>query len=103
MRAKRWTLWSGLLAVAIGLIAWIGFVEADAEAKARAFCERFPVGSAFTDVATAAVDVGDRRHRIIRANEVLIAFVGVPPFSRHVCAFDGQSGKVTQARYLRLD
>ena len=103
MRAKYWVFWSGLLAVPIGLIAWVGFVEADAKQKAHAFCERFPVGSALADVAAAAADVGDKRHRVIRANDVSIAFVGVPPFSRHVCTFDGQSGKVTRARYLHLD
>jgi hypothetical protein len=103
MRTRRWVLWTVLLVVPIGLIAWISFVEADAETKARTFCERFPVGSALADVAAAAPDVGDRRHRIISANQVSIAFIGVPPFSRHVCTVDGQSGKVTGARYFRLD
>ena len=103
MRARRWVLWSGLLAVPIGLVVWVGFAESDAESKARAFCQRFPVGSAIESVAIAATDVGDKSHRVIRANQVSVAFVGVPPFSRHVCSFEGQSGKVTQARYFHLD
>lgn len=103
MRTKRWILWSALLAVPIGLVAWASFVEADAEAKARAFCERFPLGSALADVAAAASDVGDRRHRMIHGNEVSIAYVGVPPFSRHVCVYESQSGKVTRARYVHID
>jgi hypothetical protein len=89
--------------VPIGLVAWVNFVEADAEAKARAFCGRFPVGSALADVAAAARDVGDRRHRMIRANEVSIAYIGVPPYSRHLCTYESQAGKVTGARYVWID
>ena len=103
MRAKRWIFWGALLATPIGLAAWGSLVEADAEAKARAFCERFPAGSLLVDVEAAARDAGDPRHRMIRASEISIAYIGVTPFSRHVCAFEGQSGKVTKSWYVYVD
>jgi len=71
--------------------------------KARAFCNRFPVGSSLADVATAARDAGDARHRRIREGDISVAYIGVPPFSRHVCAFAGESGKVTEAWYVYID
>lgn len=103
MRTKRWVLWGAFLAAFTGLAAWVSFVEANAEAKARAFCERFPLGSSLVNVAAAARDVGDQRHRVIRAGEISIAYIGVPPFSRHVCTLEGRSGKVTKAWYAYLD
>lgn len=103
MRKKRLILWGAALTASIAFAAWIYFVEADAEAKARAFCERFPPGSPLANVEAAARDAGDPRHRMIRAGEISIAYIGVPPFSRHVCTFEGQSGKVTGSRYVYVD
>jgi len=103
MRIKRWVFWGVLLGTPIGLIATCSLVEANAEAKARAFCNRFPVGSSLADVATAARDAGDARHRRIREGDISVAYIGVPPFSRHVCAFAGESGKVTEAWYVYID
>ncbi len=103
MRVKPWAIWSVLLGTPIVLIAIVGLVEANAEAKAHAFCNRFPTGSSLADVATAARDTGDRRYRTIRAGEISIAYIGVPPYSRHVCAFTGEAGKVTKAWYVHLD
>lgn len=92
-----------MLAVAIGLGTAVGVVESNAEAKARAFCDRFPIASPLADVAAAARDAGDPKYRMIRAGEISIAYIGVSPFSRHVCAFEGESGKVTKAWYVYLD
>jgi hypothetical protein len=103
MRVKRRIILGALLAAPIGLAAWIGFVEADAEAKARAFCEHFPPGSLLMDVEAAARNEGDSRHRTIRGSEISIAYIGVPPFSRHMCIFEGQFGKVTKSRYIHID
>jgi hypothetical protein len=103
MRIKRWAFWGVLLGTPVVMIALVSLVEANAEAKARAFCDRFPIGSSLADVATAAQDAGDPRHRMIRTGEISIAYIGVPPFSRHVCAFTGESGKVTKVRYVYID
>ena len=103
MRKKRWWMWGAVLAVAIGLATAVRVVESNAEANARAFCGRFPMGSPLADVAAAARDAGDPKYRMIRAGEISIAYIGVPPFSRHVCAFEGESGKVTKVRYVHLD
>ncbi len=103
MSRKRWLLWSAVLAVAIGLATAVSVVESNAEAMARAFCDRFPIGSPLADVAAAARDAGHPRYRMIRADEISIAYIGVSSFSRHVCAFQGESGKVTKAWYVYLD
>ncbi len=103
MRARRWVFWSAVLAVVIGAAAAVGLVESDAEAKARAFCDRFLAGSPLADVAAAARDAGDPKHRMIRAGEISIAYIGLPPFSRHVCTVQGKSGKVTKAWYVYID
>ena len=103
MRTKRWVFWSVVIATAIALATAFSVVESNAEAKARAFCDRFPIGSPLTDVAAAARDTGDAKHRMIRADAISIAYIGVPPFSRHVCAFEGESGKVTKAWYIYVD
>ena len=103
MRIRRWMFWGMLFAIPIGLAAGISVLEADAQAKARAFCARFPVGSSLAVVAAAARDAGDTRHRMIRASEISIAYIGVPPFSRHVCTFEGDSGKVAKVWYGHVD
>lgn len=103
MRKKRLLFWSAVLAVTIGLAAAVSVVESNAEAKARAFCDRFSIGSPFADVAAAARDAGDPKHRVIRAGQISIAYIGMLPFSRHVCAFEGDSGKVTKVWYVHLD
>ena len=59
--------------------------------------------SGVADVAAAARDAGHPRYRMIRADEISIAYLGVPSFSRHVCAFQGESGKITKAWYAYLD
>jgi hypothetical protein len=102
--AMRWLLW-GLIALGIyaPLGAWIDYIEDDAEGKARAFCARFPVGAAIADVASAAAGAGEDRLRIIDKKQVSIAYVGVPPFSRHFCSYDSDAGKVTSARYIHGD
>ena len=100
---RRWLLWGVLLAVLIGLAAGVGVLEAEAQADARAFCDRFPVGSPFAAVAAAARDAGDRRHRMIRDSEVSIAYIGMPPFSRHVCILKNESGRVAKASYVHVD
>lgn len=99
----NWLRWSLILALPIMLVVWVRYVEDDAQANARAFCQRFPVGSSIADVATAAAETGDDRHRIVSADQVVIAFIGVPPFSRHVCIHEGRSGEVTSTRYLHVD
>lgn len=103
MRIKRWAFWGVLLGTPIALIAGVSLVEANAEARARAFCDRFPFGSSLADVAAAARNEGDARHRMIHVGEISIAHIGLPPFSRHVCVVTGESGKVTQVRYVYID
>ncbi len=103
MRIKRWVFWGVFLVIPIAVGAGVIVLEAKAEANAHAFCDRFPVGSPLAVVAAAAHDAGNPKHRMIRANEISIAYIGVPPFSRHVCAIDGESGKVTKAWYIHVD
>ncbi len=103
MTARRIAISGVILAVLIGSLAIIYYIESSAEKKARAFCSSFTIGSPFTDVATATVNKGDPKHRIIKPNRISIAYIGVPPFSRHVCVYEGEAGKVTRVRYSHVD
>ena len=100
-RAVKWA--AVLVAIfAIGIAAVV-VIEDRAEARARAFCDRFPVGTPLQAVAEAARSEGHAKFRILRADHISIAHIGVTPFSRHVCAFDAQDGKVAKVWYVYLE
>lgn len=87
----------------IAAIAGIEVVEYRAEMHARAFCERFPIGTSMQDVTKAAASEGDPRLRILRSDHIAIGYTGITPSSRHMCLVDGEAGKVTQASYGYMD
>ncbi|MFN2200065.1 MAG: hypothetical protein ACK2UO_02610 [Caldilineaceae bacterium] len=104
MSAKKLVMWTAVLTTAMfGVGMAVGMAERNAEARAREFCYEFPVGSPYADAEIAARVSGDPRHRIIHADEISIAYIGLPPFSRHVCTLKGNSGRVVDARYAHLD
>jgi hypothetical protein len=104
LNIRRLALW---LAVLVGLqvlaVAAIETLEYRAEMKARAICERFPLGSSMQDVAKAAAAEGDPQFRIIRSDHIGVTYTGVTRSSRHACLVDGENGKVTQAQYGYMD
>lgn len=97
-------MWLGVLAALfLGAVAVVLVVESEAERQATAFCARFKSGTPFAEVQQAAAGEGDARHRSIQAAEVTVAYIGVPPFSRHMCIVSAAGGKVASARYVFLD
>jgi len=104
MSAKKLVIWTAALTTAMfGVGMAVGVAERNAEERAREFCYEFPVGSPYADAEIAARVSGDPRHRLIQADEISIAYIGLPPFSRHVCTLKGASGQVIDARYAHLD
>jgi hypothetical protein len=103
MRIER-VKWVAVLAAMLVIgIAIVLVIENRAEAKARGFCDHFPVGTSVQQAAQAARSEGDQRYRIIGANHISVAYIGATPFSRHVCTLDAQDGKVTKAGYAYID
>jgi hypothetical protein len=101
---RRVATWLAVLAALfLTAVASVLVVENRAERRARAFCERFAVGTPFAEVQRAAANEGDARHRSIRTGEVAVVHIGVPPFSRHTCIVEAADGKVGSARYVFID
>lgn len=94
----------GLLAVLLLLSLPASCIVAEwrAESQARAFCEKFPVGSVFEEAVKEARGSG---HQIKSWPEgkVAVMYVGVPPFSRHICDLRNAEGIVVEANYVWLD
>jgi hypothetical protein len=96
-----------LFAMGIGtlaiVIAGIDYLEATAEASARAFCDQSKVGTPMAEVARAAKGKGTDFYRSIQPDEVRVAFTGLPPFSRYFCKVEGKNGLVVRLDYYYLD
>jgi len=96
-RLSRWV--AALVAIPIAAIAGIEVVEYRAEMHARAFCERFPIGTSMQDVTKAAASEGDSGLRVLHSDHIVIGYTGITRSSRHLCLVDGEAGKVTLASY----
>ncbi len=75
-------------------------LERRAEAKAKAFCSRFTVGGDFNQAIEAvnASGVPYEEYEGSGENTVLVKYMGVPPFSLHICFIDGVEGKIIRLR-----
>lgn len=100
---KRRVLWTVIAGTVLAAVGSCTYLESSAASKAKTFCKRFPPGSYMADVAYAARNEGDARHRSMGLEEISIAHIGIPPFSRHMCIYTGESGRVSKARYAYLD
>jgi hypothetical protein len=100
-RLAKWV--AVLVAIPIAAIAGIEVVEYRAEMHARAFCERFPIGTSMQDVTKAAASEGDPRLRVLRSDHIAIGYTGITPSSRHLCLIEGDAGKVTLTSYGYMD
>ena len=66
----------GFLALLFGAyVGWSVYREREASSGAKAFCARFPVGSAMADAAAAARDEGERMLRSYDEKEVRAIFL----------------------------
>lgn len=80
-------------------------VEHRAEVKARAFCSRFTVGGDFNQ-AIEAVNASGAYHRAYeRSGErtAYVSYMGIPPFSRHMCFIRGVGNKIVRLSYDHFD
>lgn len=111
-----------VLKVALGLLgAWVlllivymaygMYQEPRAEAKARSFCASVKVGDSAEDLVPRALAEGSLATftkwtplavRSPDERQLLVIFVGLPPFSRHVCEIRATS-HVLDAHYTHLD
>ena len=104
VNTRRLTGWvAALVAIPIAAIAGIEVVEYRAEMHARAFCERFPIGTSMQDVTKAAASEGDPALRVLLSDHIAIGYTGITPSSRHLCLVDSEAGKVTLTTYGYMD
>ncbi len=85
----------------LGLLASCIVAEERAQSQAKAFCERFPVGSSFEEAVKQALST-TYGHRSTD-DRAYAMFIGIPPFSRHFCFIRGADGKVIEANYEHFD
>jgi len=93
---------TGITLVIIGALIVGGtfLLERRAETKAKAFCSRFTVGGDFNRAIEAvnASGVPYEEYESSGENTVLVKYMGVPPFSLHICFIDGVGGKIIRLR-----
>ena len=82
------------------LIGGTFLLEQRAEAKAKAFCSRFTVGGDFNQAIEAVNTSGVPHEEYERSGEntVFVKYMGMPPFSLHICFIDGVGGKIIRLR-----
>ena len=99
-RTRKWMIAAGIL-----LLLAIGgtYLELSASSEAEVFCRNARVGAPLAPLAEAARSTGEKRLRIIKADEVQVGFTGIPPFSRYLCVIEAERGIVKSARVQRLD
>jgi hypothetical protein len=101
MRARTWVTPAIICALFSGCI----YAEIRAEAKAKAFCSRFTVGGDFNKAIEAA-DASGAYYSVSEnsgENTVFVMYMGIPPFSRHICFIDGVEGKIVGLRQVHFD
>lgn len=110
---KRILKWIGvvlgiLLLIGVLQIGWGMYREPIAKKQAMDFCAGITVGQATKDIAEQAVASGaEARFAKWHAgpngeNVMLVTFVGMPPFSRHICTVKATS-VVVSAEYHYMD
>ncbi len=101
MRVSTWVT----LVIIGALFGGCVFAEYRAEANAKAFCSRFTVGGDFNKAVEAVTASGGPHHTYESSGEktAYISYMGVPPFSRHICFIDGVRGKIIRLRQVHFD
>lgn len=98
--------------LAVLLLAFAAFVgygawaERSAESKVSALCASIGAGQDPAAVQDRAIADGadDARLESIEGQDTLvITYVGLPPFSRHLCLVQVQNGRVVSASRSHLD
>jgi len=101
MRLRTWVTPAIICALFSGCI----YAEIRAEANAKAFCSRFTVGVDFNKAVEAA-DASDAYHNVVKdsgENSLFVMYMGIPPFSRHICFIEGVGGKIVRLSQKHFD
>lgn len=97
----------GWLAMALVSFASCSQLEQRAETGARKFCSSLAVGGSFEQAVTAATsEAAARKHRSkgdMGEDVLWVSYLGVPPFSRHLCIVEGIKGRISNVEYSHLD
>ena len=97
------------LVVVFGLLLGYGsYAEQSATRKASAMCSSIHIGDSTEDLRPRAIADGasEFQSRWFKADGVdmlYITYVGLPPFSRHMCVVRAQGGRVLSAKESYLD
>ena len=93
------------LAIAAVIALPGGFILSDYHARTKAldFCSRAAPGAQMDIVRQAAEKEGIDYYRTIQGDHVVVAYVGLDIFSRHLCDVRGAEGKVVSSQYVHLD
>jgi len=87
----------------IFIIISTSYLEIKAKGDAESFCAPINIGDPIEPVKELALTVGSNMLRTIEENEVTVGFIGIPPFSRHLCIVKSENGKITEKKYFYLD
>lgn len=100
---------AGVVLVTVVFVGYVRWVEGKAQAAAESFCASATVGSDASALPERAIAAGaERRYaRWARGDggkaQMLAVFTGVPPFSRHLCTVETESGRVVATHLGHLD
>lgn len=87
----------------VGLVVYLGVREEQAKSDAHAFCDAVSPGDPMDPVKARAEGLGMGMLRQITDEKVVVGFVGIPPYSRHLCTVRAGNGRVTDASYFYMD
>jgi hypothetical protein len=110
---KRILKWIGYLIglmvlLVIAQMGWGMYREPIAKKEAEDFCAKIKVGQSIDGIQERAIEIGAVKQyakwRVDEdgSKEMLVIFIGTPPFSRHICAIKATDVVVTAA-YQHLD
>ena len=110
---KKFARGLGKAAIAVTLLFLVFsgygyFAERSASQKAEAMCASVEVGQRAVDLRERAIRDGasESQTRWIKLDgmeTLFITYIGLPPFSRHMCLVQSQNGSVVSVRLSRLD
>ena len=100
---------SGLLILLLGFVSYGRlYAEPKAAEKAHAFCDSVKTGGAPSDLIARAIASGAAEKGLTWRDSdngkqsLTVAFIGTPPFSRHICTVIAGE-LVERAEYSHLD
>jgi hypothetical protein len=91
------------------LIAYVSFLENEAEKRANEFCNALRVGEDVHGLRERTIDAGadERKTKWVtipyEGEWLPVMFAGGTPLSRHICSIHAANGKITKKEYAYVD